>query len=163
MKLLDAIDLCRQHQLVTPCLLLLYATIDINSSLDRDAAHQDVQRSDFLRWVNTYLLPDPALQCSAVDLYAARCSLLHTYSAESRLSREGEAVQVWYAWGNRSADELQQAIDTRGTAAVAVHVDGLIAALRKGIEQFLITIESDPARDALVTQRLRQVLVNVSP
>ena len=37
---------------------------------------------------------------SGLDLYAARCGVLHTYTMDSRLSTEGKAKRILYAWGN---------------------------------------------------------------
>jgi len=136
--LLSAIDLCLEHGFVTPSLILLYATIDIMAWLDREGSHEDVQRSDFVRWVDKYLLPASDLQCDATDLYAARCSVLHSYSAESRLSRHGDAVQVFYAWGTAEAEPLQKLIDVIGTTdAKTVKVEQLLQALKTAVQKFL--------------------------
>lgn len=94
-ELLTAIEACLRSRLLLPGLLLLYAGIDIMAWLNRPKSHADVQRSDFVEWAEKYLLPGTKLACSAIDLYAARCSLLHSYTAESRLSREGKAKQVF--------------------------------------------------------------------
>lgn len=77
--------------------MLLYAQIDIAASLNRPVSKSQVTREDFKNWVNQYLLPNSNLDCSADDLYAARCGLLHTYMAESKASRAGKAKQTFYA------------------------------------------------------------------
>jgi len=121
--------------------MLTYATIDIMAWLDRDKNHQDVQPSDFIRWVETYLLPNSQLSCTAIDLYAARCSLIHSYSAESRLSREGRASEIFYAWGTADEQELQKLIDLEGSRdAKAIQVEKLLAALKQGVEQFIANV-----------------------
>jgi len=139
--LISSIELCFKNQFITPSLMLTYATIDIMAWLDRDKNHQDVQPSDFIRWVETYLLPNSQLSCTAIDLYAARCSLIHSYSAESRLSREGRASEIFYAWGTADEQELQKLIDLEGSRdAKAIQVEKLLAALKQGVEQFIANV-----------------------
>jgi hypothetical protein len=48
----------------------------------------DVWRSDFVAWVDTYVMPSAGLPVHAIDLYGARCGLVHTQTAESRTTRE---------------------------------------------------------------------------
>ena len=95
-ELVSSIDICRKDRKLTPSLILLYSTIDIMAWLDRDENHKDVRRSDFIKWVETYLLPNYRFSCTALDLYAARCAIIHSYSSESSLSRNGEANMIFY-------------------------------------------------------------------
>ena len=155
-ELVAAIDLLSDSQLRVPDMLLLYAGIDIMASLDRAESSVEVKPGDFVAWANRYLLPDTHLECSAEDLYAARCGLLHTYTAESRRSRKGKARQIWYAWGDASAEELQSLIDrTDVPAAVAVHVDDLRAAFRRAVERFKESLLDDSEKANLVHDRAR--------
>jgi hypothetical protein len=48
-------------------LLLLYAAMDIISSLSRAIEQTDTTRTVFKQWIDTYMLPDSALRCSAED------------------------------------------------------------------------------------------------
>lgn len=153
-ELLTAIEACLKARLVTPGLLLLYAGIDIMAWLNRPESHADVTRSDFIEWVDNYLLPSKGLPCSAIDLFAARCSLIHSYSAESRLSREGQAKEVFYAWGTAPTEDFQELIDFVGThSAVAVHIDQLFDALRIGVERFKQSLADDHEKVGLVWER----------
>jgi hypothetical protein len=43
----------------------------------------------------TFLVPS-RLGCTAEDLYAARCAIVHSGAAESKMSREGKASEIWY-------------------------------------------------------------------
>ena len=156
--LLSSIDLCFKNQFITPSLMLTYATIDIMAWLDRDKCHQDVQRSDFIKWVEVYLLPNSQLSCSAIDLYAARCSLIHSYSAESKLSREGKASEIFYAWGTSEEQDLQQLIDLEGSRdAKAVQIEKLLTALRQGVEQFIANV----CHSQMVIDRTEKLFANM--
>lgn len=159
-RLISAIELCLQNRLDPPGLILTYTTIDIMAWLDRDESHEDVQRSDFIRWVETYLLPDSGLPCTAIDLYAARCSLIHSYSAESKLSREGKASQIMYAWGSAQEQELQKLIDWEGSRnAKAVHVEKLFRALTAGIGRFFSTTD----KAELIRERSTKLFSDMPP
>jgi len=136
--LFAAIQNCMDKKYMLPALILVYSIMDTMAWLNRDEQHDDVTRSDFLAWVDTFLMPDSDLSCSSTDLYAARCSLLHSYSAESKLSREGKASQVFYAWGNADEKDLQKLIDWVNTHdAKAVHIDKLYTALKVAVQRFL--------------------------
>src|SRR2546421_12759111 len=89
--LLTAIETCFKGKRILPGLILLYAHIDIVASLNRPPSKNEGTRQSFKDWVNLYLLPDSDLSCSADDLYAARCGLVHSYMAEARLTRSGDA------------------------------------------------------------------------
>lgn len=83
------------HEL--PALMLTYSAIDIAGWLDSTGSEQ--VNVTFTRWVNSYMLPAKSLPCSALDLYGARCGLLHTLTSTSRLSGQGKAKHLAYAWG----------------------------------------------------------------
>jgi len=97
------IDLLLGSQLIHPCLVLLYSTIDAAAALERDHPDSDVTGRQFIAWADRYLIQRGFVSCSAVDLYAARCGVLHTFSAASRRSRGGTAERIAYAWGTGQA------------------------------------------------------------
>jgi len=153
-ELLIIIEDCLKSRRILPGLLLLYAGIDIMAWLNRPECHKDVKPSDFIEWADKDLLPGTGLACSASDLYAARCGLIHSYIAESRRSRRGEAKMIFYAWGTGRAEELQRALDHSDIPpAVAVRVEDLFDAFCAGIERFKQSLTDDPKRANLVYQR----------
>jgi hypothetical protein len=87
--LLEAIDLMVEQQRILTALILIYAGIDAIASLERRESDR-TGRAGFLRWVDTFLLRDGRLPCTALELYGSRCGILHTFSADSDLSRSGK-------------------------------------------------------------------------
>jgi hypothetical protein len=82
--------------------------MDTLSYLDRINDNETVKKR-FTRWLDTYmLLPNSKLKCSSIDLYAARCSMVHSSTAESDLSKTGKAKEIYYAHGYK--DELTDII-----------------------------------------------------
>lgn len=151
----DAARLCLDEGHVLPALALMYSTIDQLAFLDLPDGKQDVKREDFVRWVDTYLLPDSGLSCSALDLYAARCGLLHAQSPNSRLFREGKVKKICYAWGGTATEQMQELSDNLNYPAVAVHVNELLRALVVAENRFGTYLNRTPAKAATVARRGR--------
>jgi hypothetical protein len=114
-----------------------------------------------MAWVDKYLLPHSGLWATSADLYAARCAVLHSYTFESRLSRSGQARQIFYTWGEADHTDLQLAVEQGGYNAVAVHIDWLFEAFIDAIHRFESTIDKDPQLAQLVYGRAERFPVNV--
>src|SRR4051794_22756923 len=67
-------------------------------------------KPSFIKWVNKYLLRDEWRPCTAEDLYASRCAILHTFSAESDRSRAGKVVPIWYCSSSAQPETLPLAM-----------------------------------------------------
>jgi hypothetical protein len=162
-ELLIVIEKCFGDKYFLPGLMLLYAHIDIAAALNRPASKSEVTRQDFKNWVDEYLLPNSNLSCTADDLYAARCGLLHTYMAESKSSREGKAKQIFYAWGTADDAILQGRLHSKGLDSIAlvIHVDVLFNAFRAGIDCFMGSLTSDQQKAQLVYERARKYFRNI--
>lgn len=159
-----AINVCLANKLRLPGLILLYASIDIMAWLNRPVCHIDVQRSDFISWVNEFLLPGTALKCKAIDIYSARCGLIHSYTAESRISRKGDAKQIWYAYAPKGAEDLQSLIDKDiklSAIAVAVQIEQLFDAFSNGIKRFKQYLYHNPDQAKLVYERAHKFFSNM--
>lgn len=130
---------------------LMFAAVDALAALRRPIGQQDTTRMDFIAWVDRYLNPQRTLDCTAVDLYAARCGVLHTYSAESRLERQGEARRVIYQWrGGPAAD----AMHPMPPNALVISVEQLHEVLIAGVQEFLVDSEMDPHTQSNVEHHL---------
>jgi cytosine/adenosine deaminase-related metal-dependent hydrolase len=161
--LLSAIETCFKDKRILPGLILLYAHIDIVASLNRPASKDEGTRQDFKDWVNQYLLPSSGLSCSADDLYAARCGLVHSYIAEARLTRSGDAKLIFYAWGTAEGEKLRERVTKVGldSKAVAVHVDELLKAFVAGLDRFIEDLSRDSQKEQLVYERARKFFANI--
>ncbi len=160
--LVEAIESCFNEKRFLPGLILLYSTIDILASLNRPKSHLNVQKKDFCEWVEKYLLPNCSFRCKTIDLYAARCSMIHTYMAESQLSRNEKANMIFYAWGKANEKELQEAISKMNKKNIlALHVDKLLQALKKGIQDFKKSLSKDLEQKNLVIDRATKWFENI--
>ena len=128
-------------------LILIYAGIDIFGALDTDDGR--ATRTSFERWSETYLVPSKNLGCSGLELYSARCGLLHTMSAETDLTRDGRARQFVYITYPHFFPDQNVPGDT-----FVLHVGNFWQAFRAGTAQFLEDADADPARTARVTRNV---------
>ena len=160
-NLLEVIQYCLDKVALGPALILLYSGIDTMAWLDRDVKHDDVLPGDFENWVKDFMLPGTNLRCKPSDLYAARCSVLHSHAAESRLSRKQAAKPIFYAFGNRTSQELQEHIDESKdySDTIAIQIESLVDAFRKGIERFNQNLSENSERANKVHQRAKKMLV----
>lgn len=135
-----------------PALVLLYSAIDIAAWLASDNADISSKKR-FVKWVNRYMAPHTRLACSAQDLYGARCGMVHSFAAESSLSRRGEAKQILYAYGESDAAKLHEMIAfAEIDYFLVVYSDDLFKAVREGIQAFL----DDAARDSALLERVNR-------
>lgn len=142
--------LCKEGRIL-PALMLVYSTLDIWASLIRKNSTQDNQRSDFIMWVTEYMLPHPEISLSAVDLYAARCGMLHALSPTSNLSREGKAKEIVYTKNGELALQASNSLRKQGKDGThaAVAVPALLDALMRAGGKFMQAL----AHDAVLSQR----------
>lgn len=128
----------------TPTILLIYATIDILSSLARPMSRPDTHPQFFRGWVTEYMLPDSQLPCNAEDIYAARCGLLHTLTAESRHARLGYARMVNYVGDNElPAQAVQDRNDPNCTKDIFVGTTAFVNAFFTACNRFQETVISN--------------------
>ena len=162
-ELLTVTVKCFNDKHVLPGMILLYAHIDIAASLNRPESKAEATRDDFKNWVNEYLLPESNLNCTADDLYAARCGLLHAYTSESRASRAGEAKQIFYAWGTAADGVLQQRLQRVGLDSIAtgIHIDTLFDAYQTAIHRFMDTLAQDNKKAQLAYRRADKFFTNI--
>jgi predicted RNase H-like HicB family nuclease len=150
---IDAIQLCMKHHYFSPSLVLIYSGIDFFASLSRPASKADVTRVDFVSWVEKYMRCGEILGVTGNDLYAARCGMVHTYSPDSRLHREGSARRIMYTWGNQEAFEANALVRKLGYSEVFLKIETLISAFLLGVDEFGKALKGDPKLEKLVESR----------
>ena len=132
-----------------PILILLYSSIDALSWLYSDQMKLENRRvkKDYEKWVETFLLPNLSeYDCSANEVYLARCSIIHTRSAVAKHQHQHRIFA--YAIGplenmqqsNKSLPILEQ---ISGHRYLVVHVAHLVNAFILGTNQFFDQIRAD--------------------
>ncbi len=170
-RLLGAIDvLFREPGNYIVILILVYSTIDIFSWLHLDDKSDELNYNNaqtFKKWVEEFMLVDHhGLPCTSDDLWAARCGLLHTGTAESRhFLNNPEVKLIRYSTGYESnlgkhtvlfdhgkLDISEEAIPL-WERTIDVKLDDLFEALKLGAKKFTKHFMSDPKEMKKVLSR----------
>jgi hypothetical protein len=153
MLLGSGIEACIEKKLSSPALILIYSAIDIVGWLDSN--NEYANQTSFIKWVDAYLLKAKSLECTALDLYAARCGLVHTFSSDSHLTSKRKARRIYYAWGTANVQHLQRTIELmkKSKELVAVHVNDLYEGWQLGVLKFIEELEKDRERKLRVFEK----------
>ena len=149
--MLSAARRCLDERQILPCLTLVYAGMDVMASLE--AAPEEKVNVSFKRWVENYLLPLTSWKCTAVDLYGARCAVVHTFTPESDLSKRGKAKVIYYAHSGADVAKLEEVNSDFNQDAECLELGEMIFLFSDAILKYMVEVESDPIRKPAVEVR----------
>jgi hypothetical protein len=133
----------------------IYAAIDVMAFLNMPADQTDVTRTDFIDWAERYLKFSGQTQIAGADLYGARCGVVHTYSEQSKMSRDGKCRMLMYV-ANMSGDQVRDAGDRN---YILVSIAGMKSALFAAIDRFLVDVFASTERAKIAEKRLQKLLI----
>lgn len=144
-------------------MILIYSAIDSMGLLAAPASQVSASGASFKAWVSKYLLAqDRSLEFTEVDLWAARCAVLHTYTSQSDLSRKAEARQIQYYSGDKTSEFAKAFViatrDIDNGAHVPAHIEDTWIAFCKGVIEFASDLEEKCKLDSAYEARLRNIL-----
>jgi len=159
---IEAMGLMLSKHLYGHYLVVVYSTIDALGLLDAPAVQMSSSSNSFKAWVAKYLLPNLQPKCTELEIWAARCAVLHTFTTESDLSREGKARELQYflADGEAAREFSSMTSQIDGGAHVAVHLLALGKAFVTGMQQFVPALLTNCNSSLPHANRLRNVLQN---
>jgi hypothetical protein len=150
----DAIGCLRQHGHIEPTLLLLYAAIDTMAWLS--VPEEESTGRDFQNWVEKYVLRvNQALLpgVTAVDLWGARCGLLHTGAPESRDFRKGNARKIFYT-------NNVEVVARVPADVILISLENLGRAFAAALTWFVADLDENAARDEVAKKKIGRILVH---
>ena len=151
--------LCLEAELFNSALVLLYCGIDTASSLDLALDKCSVQLR-YTKWSDTYMFKGKPHDCTSLELYAARCGVVHETSVESTLSAEGKARRIIYAWGDSKVDTLREMNElAQMKDYVAVQFEDLVQAYESGLTEFIESLRSSEERAGFALRKAETCLV----
>jgi hypothetical protein len=151
----DDIEFNQKAERFRATLLLIYAAIDAMAFLNMPVNQSDVTRKDFIDWAERYLKFHCKTQLTGSDLYGARCGILHTYSIQSKMSREGKC-RMFFHINDMPGDPVR---DIGHPKYILVSIAGLKAALFAAIDCFLIDVFASVQKAKIVESRLQKLLI----
>jgi len=135
--------------------MLVYAAIDQMAWLS--VSDLESNGKDFKAWVDKYMLPKNPLGCSSSDLWAARNGLLHTGTAESRDTRNGNAkYKIHYTFGGAVCTE------NKSTDTVIIKFEDLVGSYLAGILWFMEDLKADAVKQESANNKLKLTLQCIS-
>jgi hypothetical protein len=156
------IKLCIEAKLINSALVLLYCGIDTASSLDLTYDKQSVHMR-YTKWCETYMFKDTSFDFTALELYAARCGVIHETSVESTLSAQGKARRIIYAWGDSKVDTLREMSKLAQIKDyVAVQFEDLVQAYENGLNGFVASLRSNEERKHFAIKKAEKCLITSS-
>lgn len=156
---LQAIEMCISAQLRIPALVLIYAGMDFAGSVCRPAWKEDQGSGDFIAWV------EGDMQCQklgvrGIDLWGARCGLLHGLTHNSKLYRQGRANRIVYSWGNKMPDAPTTFLRRLGMPETVIRVEDLHHAFVEGLDRLGQRMIKDPALTQLIALRSNALFID---
>lgn len=158
----DAVAALFEKELYGHVLVLLFSTIDTMGLLDAPPQQVSASGESFKNWVKKYVLTDPSIEFNKVDLWGARCAVLHTFTSESDLSRKGQARQLYYYSGDKDAEHNRRFVafakSHEGGAHLAVHFGDICQSFFHAMKKFVYDLDANCINDQVYVERLRKVL-----
>jgi hypothetical protein len=141
-------------------LILVYSGIDAMAYLTMPAAKDRVTRADFVSWADQYLrfrdaARNPTLSIPGLELYAARCGVVHTYSTEADLHKQG-VVKRQIGYGDEFLPEVKA--DPANDALVMLSIRGLVDAFTMGVANTLRDLKTDEPKRKVFAARLQRMV-----
>lgn len=156
-----AIRVCLDSNLPEAAITLIYAGIDTIGLLNAPEGHLDATRESFLNWSETYLIPllhtIDGDRVTGIDLYAARCGILHISSPISKLARENNAREIWYQFRAETGGH-PFAVPNRRELPLLIELEDLEHAFRQACKTFLSDLKCEQARFERAIERVKQLL-----
>ena len=143
---MNALKLLYGSNLMIPFLILFYTTIDI-------LGH--VSGKGFDGFINKYIVKK-LNNINAMDLWGARCSILHTSGPQSEHSKKAKARQILYCWGSAKIEILERVIAKGGEPDkyMAASIEELCESLVNGIAKFKEELSANPKLAAICDERV---------
>ncbi len=140
-------------------LLIIYSAIDTCGLLGASSEVVSASGDSFKKWAKKYLQIGSQVGLNEDDLWAARCGVLHTFTAESDNTRNGKARKIVYYTGDPDTQEIKKVInETQSLGYLPVHYGDLVKAFSKAILKFKPELDALCKSDSAYSSRLGKVL-----
>lgn len=149
--ILKPIDLLLEKNHYRSALVLLYSGIDTMAFINLPPEKEAVTRMDYVAWVDQYIKFPCAEQVKGIELYAARCGVLHTFTPDSELSRKNKVRRIIYVSAHTPEVSYNPSV---AEDVVLLSVYGFFTAFIDGVQQFLGDLQKDKERE---TQGLKRI------
>ena len=157
--LLGQIKKCEEAEATMAAVIMCFICIDTMAFLAMPTNRDRNTRADFVQWVDRYLKADSSqsYQYRGQDVYAARCAVLHSFSAEGDAHRNDRSIiKFVYTDGGQHAfnPDINDNLAIIGTASF---INDVVWA----VESFLKAAQENSELRARIYSRLNKVFTIV--
>lgn len=160
--LLSSIKLLKENKLYAQSLTIILSAIDSFGLLDAPDNEDNASGKSFKSWVNKYFCENPGIEYTAEDLWAYRCSVLHTYTAQSKLSKSGKAREIVFYSGDKLSDKATRlsefVTDIDNNKHVAANIEETILTFTICCQKFARDLDEKCLSSKIVKQRIGKLL-----
>ena len=149
------IRLTSENKCYDSAIKLIFCGIDAMAYLYMPEEQMEVKSKDFVGWSEKYINFPCKEQLSGLDLYGARCGVLHQHGPESNLSRQEKCRKIGYFNGGSPEVRYDPQVSTE---LVMVSIEGLVDAFFKGVDKFMIDLFSDKKTAKVAEERLKTLM-----
>ena len=143
------------------CLILIYCGIDSMAYLSMPAVQTEVRKEDFVQWANQYLCPSLSngiVSVTGDDLYGARCAVVHTFTSESRMTRNGSAKIIGYQYGGGLTTFFDPKVEPN---MMLIRLEDFRDIFFNAIDKFLMETYAVQGKQPTLETRLKKLLTTV--
>lgn len=158
----EATTVLYEKSLFGHLLVVIYSSIDTLGLLDAPSNQVSASGESFKNWVKKYLVSQDGIEFNELDLWGARCAVLHSFTTQSDLSRSGKAREIQYYGGDKTTDRalkfvaITKAIDSG--RHIPLHFEDFYLAFLQALRKCVHDLETKCSSDAGCEKRLRDVL-----
>lgn len=148
---------CQVAGLTTATLVLCFVLIDTMAFASMPGGKLKQSRHDFISWIDKYLKADPRqpYQYRGIDVYGARCGILHSYSSTSEFHQKNRGV---IEFGYHDAG-LHAYNDTINKNFVLIGLTSFVDDIIRAAEEFFIEASADEVLRVRVEGRLQKLML----
>jgi len=155
------INVTLENECDASAVILMLSAIDAMAFLVIPESQQDVRAEDFITWADQYIRFPGKEQLTGADLYGARCAMLHSFGAQSRMSRNGQCRVI--LWMDKAVPPIIFRPEVQ-PGYVMVSIPALRDALFEGMDRFLVNLYKDPnSKEAKLADKRFQSFVHKTP
>ncbi len=159
-ELLAAIETEFRAKRITSSLILTYTLIDAIGWLSKPN-DSDTVKTSFTLWVDTWLTPKftaKGIDIRSLDLYAARCGILHRISVDSDLTEAQKARRFLYYFGSSDPAILHQTKTSmpKYHDAIILKLETFWECLIEALEDFDIELQNNAGLQVRIARRQGQ-------
>lgn len=154
--LVEEIKTCEKAGATKSAVVMAFVCMDTMAYLSLPTGRETQGKADFIAWVNTYLKghKDQPYQYRGLDVYGARCAMLHAFGSDSDFHEKNEEAKK-FAYHDGGKHAYDPAVDSR---LVIIGIASFLNDVVHAVNAFLQSCKESADLRAQAEGRLPKVL-----